>query len=344
MKKVGILTFQNANNYGAVFQAYALQEAVKSLGADVKVINYDSPPMGLKNVQESRFDDFTRNYLCLTEGSDDIKDIDISVFDIFITGSDQVWNPELTRNDNTYFLNFADDNIIKAAYAASIALDKDGLNRNRACFEQFVPKFDAISLREETHIDFIKEIVGDKKEVTSLIDPSIILTGEEYVQKLDLKDVEDENYIFLFSYSLDPKLVDFANLVSLHTGYKIVAVSAYKDYFLTKGSIALKDATPIQWMEYIKKARLVLTDSFHGLMYSIVFERPFYAYTPARPNVVRIMDALKMLGFEDRRISRVNNIGDVSLELDYTYARKVLEAERKKSYDYLEKVLNMKKG
>ena len=94
----------------------------------------------------------------------------------------------------------------------------------------------------------------------------------------------------------------------------------------------------------MRNAKLVLTDSFHGLMYSIVFERPFYAYTPARPNVVRIMDALKMLGFEDRRISRVNNIGDVSLELDYTYARKVLEVERKKSYDYLEKVLNMKKG
>ena len=340
MKSIGILTFQNANNYGAVFQTFALQEVLKNLGANVKVINYDSPGMKLKEVQEKRFFCFINDYLELTESVSDINDIDTSDFDAIITGSDQVWNPEINGNDSTYFLDFVKNNTKRLSYAASIGLNLELVGKYRNIFEKYMPRYDAISLREEMHVDFVKGIVGYEPNVIASVDPSLLLTPEEYISRLDLKECNGEEYIFVFSYSEDPKLVDFANMLSLYTGYKIVTISRYTKSFFTKGSVVVSDNTPIEWMEYVKNAKMVLTDSFHGVMYSMVFMKPFYAYTPLRSNVIRLMDVLRKFGFEERRLTCINNLNDVNFDLDYTYANSVLEKERKDSYDYLRRIIS----
>ena len=226
MKKIGILTFQNANNYGAVFQAFALKKTVEKLGYEVKVINYDSHGMGLKAVQQKQFKDFVIKYLNVTSEYTTKEEIDTSEFAVIISGSDQVWNPWLTKNDMTYFLDFVNDDVKKVSYAASIGLNGDLFMEYKEVFNKYIPDFDGISLREETHVPYIQNIVKDK-EVISSVDPTLLLTAQEYLDAFHIPDERSEDFIFVFSYAFDPKMYDFANMLSLRTGDKIVAISPY---------------------------------------------------------------------------------------------------------------------
>lgn len=338
MKNVGIITFQNANNYGAVYQAFALKKTVEKLGLAVKVINYDSPSMGLKEIQQSQFKEFIDEHLNLTKAYSSKEEIDVSEFDAIISGSDQVWNPRLTGNDMTYFLDFAGEGMKKVSYAASIGLNGDLFMEHKDVFEKYVPEFAGISLREETHVDYIQSIAGGK-EVIASIDPSLLLTSKEYLDAFGLADDRREDYIFVFSYALDPKLYDFANMLSLASGYKIVAISPYSAGNFVDGARVLKNVPPVEWIQLFNKAKLVITDSFHGMMFSIVFHKPFYAYTPNRSNVARVTDVLKKLGLEERKLTKVMSIKDVSYETDYERVNKILTVEREKSLEYLKKQL-----
>lgn len=338
MKNIGIITFQNANNYGAVYQAFALKKTVEKQGLNVSVINYDSPSMGLKSVQQSQFKDFIDRHLNLTKEYMSKQEIDTSEFDAIISGSDQVWNPRLTGGDMTYFLDFAPENVKKVSYAASIGLNGDLFLGYKDVFEKYVPAFSGISLREETHVDYIQSIAKNK-EVIASIDPSLLLTSKEYLEAFNLPDDRSEDYIFVFSYALDPKMYDFANMLSLKSGYKIVALSPYNSGSYVNGTKVVKNVPPVEWLQLFNKAKLIITDSFHGMMFSIVFNKPFYAYTPNRSNVARVKDVLKKLGLEDRKLTGITNVNDVVWDMDYTKVNEILEKEREKSIEYLKKQL-----
>lgn len=338
MKKIGILTFQNANNYGAVYQAFALKKTVEKLGRQVSVINYDSPGMGLKGIQQPQFSDFIKGHLNLTCEYTQKDEIDITDFSAIISGSDQVWNPRLTGNDMTYFLDFVKGGVKKVSYAASIGLNGDLFLEYQDVFDKYVPEFEGISLREETHVPYIQSIAKDK-EVIASVDPSLLLTSKEYLDAFELKDERSEDYIFVFSYALDPKMYDFANMLSLKTGCRIVAISPYNAGNFIDGTNLLKNVPPVEWIQLFNKAKLIITDSFHGMMFSIVFNKPFYAYTPNRSNVARVTDVLKKLGLEDRKLTNVKNVNDVSYEVNYENVNKILEKEREKSIEYLKKQL-----
>jgi hypothetical protein len=178
MKKVGILTFQNANNYGAVYQAYGLQKTIEKLNCQVEVINYDSQNMGLKSIQTKNFNDFIHRYLNLTNEYVDKQQIPKTYYDCIVSGSDQVWNPLLTFNDTTYFLDFVDKGVKKLSYAASIGLNDSLFKDNKEVFDKYIPSFDAVSLRENTHVSYIKTIVNENTPVTASIDPSLLLTAD----------------------------------------------------------------------------------------------------------------------------------------------------------------------
>lgn len=338
MKNIGIITFQNANNYGAVYQAFALKKTVEKLGHNVSVINYDSPSMGLKSVQQSQFKTFIDEHLNLTKEYVSKNEIDVLEFDAIISGSDQVWNPRLTGDDMTYFLDFVPENIKKVSYAASIGLNGELFMEHKDVFQKYVPAFSGISLREETHVPYIQSIVRDK-EVIASIDPSLLLTSKEYLDAFGLADNRCEDYIFLFSYALDPKMYDFANMLSLKSGYKIVAISPYTSGSFVDGSKVLKNVPPVEWIQLFNKAKLVITDSFHGMMFSIVFNKPFYAYAPNRSNVARVKDVLKKLGLENRKLTNIKNVTDVIWEMDYTKVNEILNIEREKSLEYLKNQL-----
>ncbi len=338
MKKIGILTFQNANNFGAVLQAYALQETIKKIASTpVEIINYDSPQMQLKKIQSPIFKDFIKHHLNLSMPYSDPSFFDDD-YSAIIVGSDQVWNPELTGYDTTYFLSSLPKTVKKISYAASIGLNVNYLSSYSEFFQAALTDFSYLSLRERTHVGYLSALLN--RPVIASLDPTLLLTAKEYTQDFQLQSISDK-YIFLFSYAVDSKPLDMANLLSLQTGYPIICYSLYyKSVHLISGSELYSSLPPENWLTYIKNASLIITDSFHGVMLSIAFNKPFYAYTPNRYNMIRVLDALELLNLSDRRLSTIKNTNDIKFDLDYTSTNIILKSERQKTINYLTDALN----
>lgn len=335
-KKIGIITFQNANNYGAVLQAFALQNSFEKRGCDTSIINYDSAGMGLKSVQTSYFKDFNSRYLNLTDEYSRKDDIETNGYDLLLTGSDQVWNPVLTHSDSTYFLDFADDDIRKSSYAASIGIIGDELVKRRDFFDNNLKGIRDISIRENGQKVFLSEITG--KAVNVNVDPTLLLDEADYRKAFNITPYQG-NYIFMYSNNIDPKMIDFVNLLSLKTGMKIVSVSANEEAAFTSGSKTFRQVNPTEWILAISGAAIVVTDSFHGLMFSLIFEKPFYIYTKKRSNISRITEILEKCGLQDRTLKDIYSVQNVNTEMDFTKKREYIMQEKQRSFDYLDSLL-----
>lgn len=332
MLRVGILTFHNSNSYGAVSQTYALQEALRKMGTQVHVINYASPKMQLQLRQTGEFRDFNEKYLNLTPLYESGAEIDCSLFDEIIVGSDQVWNPLLTNYDDTYFLDFAGPDVVKVAYAASVGINTFLQDKFKEPFEKYVPCFDAVSLRESVHVPHVMQYA--QCPVLHTVDPTLLLSGEEYIENFDLQD-SDEEYIFLYQIGTNSKLVDYANMIAIHYNCKLVVLARYSYFYFADGTELVRGIEPNRWMEYIKNAKLVLTDSYHGTIFSIIFRKPFYVLTEVTYNLIRELDLLSGLKLEDRKLSRLNDIRDVDFSIDYSETNRILEKRKRESLAFL---------
>lgn len=342
MKK-GIITFQNANNYGAVYQTFALQSFLDSLddGGTTEVINYDSKEMGLGGIQEPHFREFINKELRLTEPVKKGKELSELEFDLIITGSDQVWNPKLTKEDGAYFLDFVDEKCIKASYAASLGIKSEALLEYKSYFKAMLSGFRGISVREEANREFVDSLGLKKTEVH--IDPTILLNGEEYLKKLKLDpDNGMGDYILLFTYSSAPKLMDVANMISLKYGLPIISVAlGFTEHYLTRNALGLHSADPYTWLQLVAGAALTITESYHGMMLSLAFRRPFLVYTPIKDNVIRITSALDKFGLRKRSLKNFDIGNEGIFNIDYSYAEIILEKERDKASKYLKKLLSL---
>lgn len=335
-KKIGIITFQNANNYGAVLQAFALQTSFEKRGCETSIINYDSVEMGLKRVQTSYFKDFNSKYLKLTEEYNKKEDIEISGYDLMIAGSDQIWNPLITHNDATYFLNFTGDSVRRSSYAASIGIVGAELEKRRDFFEANLKGMHDISIRENSQKEFLSSLLS--KDVHVNIDPTLLLDAREYREIFNINEYQG-NYIFMYTNNIDPKMIDFVNLLSLKTGMKIVSVSVNGEAAFTYGSKTFRQVNPTEWMFAIANATLVVTDSFHGLMFSLIFEKPFYVYTKRRSNISRITEILEKCGLKDRTLKDITSVADVDTSVDFAKKREYINEEKRKAFDYLDYLL-----
>lgn len=338
MKK-GIITFQNANNYGAVLQAFALKNFLDKVDicGSTEVINYESKYLGHLKFQEQAFKDFIYKHLNLTKEVRDEKGLKTLDFNLFITGSDQVFNPLLTGFDDNYFLTFTSAR--KISYAGSLGVKTETFSEYKDYFRERLAKFHKISIREETHQQFLENL-GLKAEVH--VDPSLLLTSDEYFELLEIdKSTLMDNYILLFTYSTDPKLMDVANMLSLHLGLPIISISlGCTERYLVKGAVSLNKTDPETFIKLIAGASLVLTESFHGLMFSMVFHRPFLVYVKKRDTSVRLVYTLKKFGLTDRTLKNFDV--NKTLLLDYTYVDSMIQKERDRARRYLKDSCEMR--
>lgn len=232
MRRTGILTFQKANNHGALMQAYALQESLRAGGDEVTVIDYTSPSMRSTQYHDAIFDGFREQYLNISRPvrAEEIKNLGL---DRVVIGSDQVWNPNITGEDATYFLPKELRGTIQVlSYAASLGIQNPEIKEKAAFYRANLKDHAKISLREEGNAETLYEVLmalpgGYAGEITAHIDPTLLLDQEDYEKLAQKEPVEDGGYIFYFSYNTDPRLLDFVNLCSAHTGLPVVASSGF---------------------------------------------------------------------------------------------------------------------
>lgn len=358
--KVGIITFNRAINYGAVLQAYALKNYLISEGYDAEDLNYIN-----KNIEETskifslnqkslkdllimfaliptkilmnrKFKIFTKNYLGTSNtklNDKNIKEIN-EKFDAFISGSDQVWNYEITGLDENYFLEFATKDKVKISYAASFGVDKipDEYWGN---YKRLLGNFDMISVREKTGVENCNKILGINPITT--VDP-VFLINKEMWEKMAIKPKIKRKYVLVYSLNKS-NCYEIARKIAKDKDLEVVVLQPSLSCRIACKKV--KYESPEEFLGFFYNAEYIVTDSFHGTAFSAIFEKKFIMCTGGnRENrASRQKMLLELLGLEER-IGNIENYTLIYDDIDYEVANNNFEKYVKQSKEFLVNSLN----
>lgn len=368
MKKVGIITLHRVVNYGSVLQTYALQTKLKELGYESEVIDYyperlhklgmlkrikDKGDIFKKNIfvrnmaravifpsyiiRFNMFTKFLKKYIKMTSKTyyteKDFMSDDFD-YDIFCTGSDQVWNSGWNEKIETpYFLKFAPDDKPKIAYAASFGKKK--LDANEVAeTRELLDRYDSISLREQSGVDIV-ESLGISGSVC-VVDPTLLLNGDEW-RKLSSKKYKGEKYILVYNLNRNKKIDTYAKNLANKTGLKIKVLS-YQLHEVFKSGQVICNPKVEDFLSLIDNAQFVITDSFHATAFSINFNTQFVIVFPEKFST-RLQSLLNLNHLENRVAKDENDLKIVEDFIDFDFVNATMQKEREKSYNWLKNAL-----
>ncbi|MBQ7943983.1 MAG: polysaccharide pyruvyl transferase family protein [Lachnospiraceae bacterium] len=355
--KIGIVTFQETNNYGAVWQNYALQQAIIKRGHEAETIDYKSEYIG----RPYRFSHLTNKglfsylfgvmgyiiYLPRTKKcrefrkklfySRAVKKADLSKFneeyDCFIIGSDQVWNHKLTGMDATYMLDFVTDKTKCNSFAASVGLSCIEEEKQKE-YKRLLEGYANITVREKSARQLLEPIVG--RDVETVSDPCVLLSYDEWSSVA--KPMRPKNsYVVVYQLGVSADVVKLAKKIAKENNLKVVYVPFPVGSF-GKGTWDVT-AGNAELLGYIRDAAYVVTDSFHGTLLSIILNKQFFTKVSGTHAGVgsRIVDLLDGFGLSNRIISDNLNHCD---KIDYSAVNPLLEQRRTEAGNCLEKILS----
>lgn len=352
MKRIGILTFQypENNNFGAILQSYAHLILIKKINKNTEIINYipnDYKNITLKakisiNLESKWFKEFSRKFLKVSNFES--LENENKKYDIFIVGSDQVWRTKwLQEKVKHYFFDFVDKDKKKIAYAASFGVDFwEGDKELTEEIKPLIKRFDAISVREESGVDICKDTFGIDN-VVCVLDPTLMISKEDYQPILD--DWKDRNHLkekYIAHMLLDDnkKLKEESQKIADYLKAGINHIKGREKKFLWKMYFAYNKVS--QWLTYLKDAELVITDSFHCTVFSLIFHKKFVVVANPRRGVARLETLLGKVGLGERFFTNIEDVmksGILNKEIDYNEVDKKLEVHRKYSMEFLKKAL-----
>ena len=336
--KVGILTFHDAHNYGAVLQAYALKKYIKKIGYEAKIINYhhkNIPDGYPKKNNEKRWEKFNKFIKELIDNEEKVytneKQLEKLNIDYWICGSDQIWNTELTIGFNKgFFLDFKTKGK-KISYAVSMG--KNELPKEQEeDFKNSINKLDNISVREEILQKYAQKFTD--KKVEKVLDPTLLLEEKDYEDLIQKNNYGE--YILIYALVPDERLTKVANKMAKERNIKLIELNDKKiqNYFCEQVS----EAGPSEFLTLIKNAKAVITNSYHGTIFSIIFQKEFYTINRKSNNNSRMENILKIVDMEDRLISEIEEIQNIGVQ-DYKKAFDRLKKEKENSIKFLKEAL-----
>lgn len=354
---IGIITFHRAVNYGAVLQCFALQQTLDELEIENRVIDYRcqfiedhysciptvSPAHIRQFIKEcfqipikfrcrKNFDDFLKRNLRMSSKYTRREILSGKCkFDTFITGSDQVWNLEITGNDTTYLLDFVSENAKKISYAASLG-PAEIAPRYLNEIQKYIKKFDVVSLREPSAIEMIKKISNKKVEVD--VDPTVLLDINVWIALVNKSKMKANKFIFVYLMQDSSILREKALQIEREENLEIRFIGMVDNIPVIGKNMKGASVEDFLWM--IKNAEYVITNSFHGIMFSMRFEKQFYwAYqTGKKMSNPRFQMLNQYYGIE----KCCCNNQDLR-ELDYEYIRNKMDEQREQSITNIKKYI-----
>lgn len=359
--KIGILTFHFAHNYGAVLQAFALQKYLIEKGHDVEIINHVPPSMKngykmtmwrecislkhpfrsiyklyveshlyrLRKLRWKRFNSFINKNLILSNGQ--VVD---SKYDAYIVGSDQVWNTKITKGFyGPYFCRFSfnKDNRLYISYAAS--MEANSLNEvQKRTYKEYLKSFDYISVRESAFVSLLQPLTT--KQIYQTIDPTL-LVNRDFWDKMTICPNVGKKYILLYRvWGNEARLI--TNKMSAEYSLDVIELVSWLDYKTHKNKY--QAASPIDFISLFKYADFVVTDSFHGTAFSIIFNKNFY-FVKTNDSQSRSESLLMSLGLQNRIINGKELLNYKLNNIDYTNVMNKLELLKKNSVNFLDLAL-----
>ena len=375
-KTIGVLTFFEAKSHGALLQAFALKTIVEKQWYKCEFINYDRHFQQNANVvscrstmgklkqkgitfclhldkhlhrrsyakQENEISEFQKRYFNIGEKRyTSIKDLkkDPPSYDAYIVGSDQVWNPD-TINQEAFYFTFLDFTKNTISYAPSLGVGYIKDDSVKLKMKKYLSHVKHLSCREDTGAKILSDITG--REVTVVLDPTLLLKKDEWIELFDLKMNENRRYVLCYFLGSLSYGRNAAKKYAKENKMDIIYIVQNPIENFTVGNKQY-GVSPIRFLQLLMNAEAVFTDSFHGTIFSINFNKEFYSFCRRDPygqgsRISRLQSILKGLNIENRLIMP----GDMTFlngsKLNYTQIDACVERLRETSVRYLEKSIN----
>jgi len=336
--KISILTLPIGKNYGGIMQAFAMQKFLRDMGHDVVTINYDSPEPSFL-YKKTRFfyrcakkfvgrqntpiniESYTSYILQNTQlfidenisqseyinSSSGLKNnFKTNKYDVIVVGSDQTWRPAYSPNIYNYYLEFLKDNkkIKRIAYASSFGVDNwEYSNKQTKRCAKLASSFDAISVREKSGIELCKDHLSVSSTYT--LDPTLLLDKEDYLELIGERYKKGKNNgVFTYFLDANQEKHNSAQLLSQSLFTHTYTCQSQKDSILLKNyNIEDYIMPPVEdWLASFANASFILTDSFHGMVFSIIFDKPFLVIVNKERGAARFESLLSQIGGLDNLI------------------------------------------
>ena len=367
MKSIGIVTFHRSHNYGSALLAYAMVKVMESFGLDARVIDYEHPDsrltydfvlwnphktlwqnihsfvsmgiLGRRRKRRRAFHRFVRKNVPLTRkyrSRFDIKEH----FDYLVCGSDQIWNPAaLDSRDDIYFLDFGDAQTVKFSYAASSG-SRSVCSMDSARTGQLLSSLKRIGVREEFMKDYIWDTYGLESTVNP--DPTILLPADEWVKLEESVPGLPARYILVYSLENVSETVNVAAQIGKETGMPVVHINNeqnIKNKRKAGADISLFDVPPGQFLWLFHHSSFVVSNSFHGNMFSIIFRRDFFC--PVFEFKDTRMETLhERIGLGRTRFVRnTSEINPSNLHIDYSPLEENIGSFREEGLEFIRECL-----
>ena len=384
-KKVGIVSCYFKHNYGSMLQAYATQQILDNMGIENETINIDEnvdfakgkkkyymtqitnftfikSKLGMvklkldkktkkglgKNIsiRDKKYKEFeqkfklTKPYKTYAELTEKCKD-----YSSVVVGSDQLWLPVNVVADY-YTLNWVPDDVNKISLATSFGVSQIP-DKYKEDYKSFLGRIDNLSVREDTGVKLVKELA--QKDATLVCDPTLLLTKQEWMQIQEQEPIIKDKYILCYFLGNNIEHRKFAERLREKTGCKIVSLNHADEY--VKYSDIFADETPYdigpaEWINLIRNAEYVCTDSFHGTVFSLINNTKFFTferYSNKNSKVStnsRIYSLLEIVELKERILSGTENVEDVlEYDINFDKVNKKLDEFRKESRTFLERSL-----
>lgn len=380
MKPIGLVTCYFHHNYGSMLQAYATEMIMQQMGLPFQTIACKAPinymqenkilyiikklliadwkmrlgkmkierakkenPMFAKNweIRNKTFDQFAETFFHVSPYCKNREELTKMAenYSAFLVGSDQLWRTDSVEH-GYYTLEWVPDHILKIAFSTSIGVKEVPwfqVEKNK----RFMNRFDHIALREQSACDLVYKLTGRKVPV--VLDPTLLFTGDQWLEIQQREPLTNGKYIFCYLLGDNPSQREFIKRVKEKTGYKIVALQQLDDYIPSDEGFADEApyVGPREFLNYIRNAEYVFTDSFHCSVFSILYKKNFFTFSRfaegAKQNTnTRIDNLLHITGLEDRRMTNDKTIEEiVNFKRIFEGVDDKLNALRKSSMDYL---------
>ena len=378
MKKIGMLTFYSEYNYGAMLQAYALQTKIKELGYSAEFIRFfdrkfkEEKPTNticrvkkiLKNLKSvefsikkyiinrhigerkySLFDDFVERYISTSRNAyyslEDLKKAD-NEYDAFVTGSDMVWS-DIGQNLDAYFLTFASEGK-RISYAPSLTGRENETVEQREQYKNWINRIDFLSCREKYGVNYISNITGRKAK--QVVDPTLLIEKEVWKEKFHIEKRHGQPYILCYMFrgikkAMLKKIKYYAEENNLRIIF--IPMSVQETLYDLKNGL---DASygPKEFVELFYNASYVVTNSFHGLLFSLIMNKPFSLIHRGKGNEwlkheERMTNILSLLDIENCFVNESDFDMNLNWDIDYNIINSKISELRRDSLDYLSNAL-----
>jgi len=371
MMTIGTITYHESINYGAILQAYALQKILVDMGHISEIIDYCNPQRGITALsryhrvrhfvwqgivkrtsvgreRQKRTKEFRLKHLRLSARKYyDAETLHSAppLYDAYITGSDQVWNPRNNNNDSSYFLTFAPPGKRRISYAASFGISQIQ-DRFVSDYGEWLKQIHCLSSREIEGKQIIEQLTGLDAEI--VLDPTLLLNQDQW-RRIAISYKSPKPYILCYYMPGDKRvnksITKLARQVSILTGWEIICIGQKEYMRLHPWRHSIFDAGPAEFLGLFQNASFVVTNSFHGIAFSVNYKKPFFV--PINQSLLlenalssRITTLLKILKLENRLLPVEEDLPSESiLDVNYKPIEMILQEEKQKSIGFLRNAL-----